>query len=212
AKNLRLAIDKFYQGKPSRLAEAVGKHSSQITRIFSHSEKDKRKLGDKFAREIEVKIALPRGWLDRDNQLNLESNKQDAILIKKIPLIGWADVTNWLAQNNPINNSNTNWLHTFYDLSPNAFALNIENDAMGEAFPLNTKIIIEQSILPRNRSFVLAQTDEGAIPIFRQFLVDGSLNYLIALNRDYPKIEFKRSTKIIGVFVGADYTKSFLKL
>lgn len=62
--NLRKVLDKYYEGKPSRLAAALGKQPSQITRLFKPETESGRGMGDSMAREIEQTAGLEYGWMD----------------------------------------------------------------------------------------------------------------------------------------------------
>jgi len=204
--NLRLIIDNYFEGKVTRLAKAINKPTTQLSRIFSSNEKNKRAIGDKLAREIEHGAALPSGWLDKENnQVNTESESVGL----KIPLISWANAENWFEH---LSAEPKNYINTSLPVSTNAFALNIESDAMSPAFPVNTKVIFEPNIVPKNNTLVLVRENSNMSPVFRFLIIDGLYKYLIALNKDYPTIKLEKDTlSLIGIFVGADYRDSILK-
>lgn len=64
-RNLKKLIDKDFDGKAGRLADAIGVKRPQIYRLFSEADSS-RNIGEDQARSIEEKLRLPIGWLDQD--------------------------------------------------------------------------------------------------------------------------------------------------
>lgn len=60
--NLRLVIDRDFDGKAGRLADAVKRPRPNISQVLSGA----RPFGEAIARDIERILMLPRGYLDKD--------------------------------------------------------------------------------------------------------------------------------------------------
>lgn len=62
--NLAKLIEDSFEGRQRRLADAIDRQPDYISRVLGGS----KRLGEKLAREIEAKLKLGEGWLDRDNR------------------------------------------------------------------------------------------------------------------------------------------------
>lgn len=58
---LRAAIDDKFDGVSGRMADAIGRPRPNVSGLLSGT----RAIGEKLARDIELRLALPRGWLDQ---------------------------------------------------------------------------------------------------------------------------------------------------
>uniref|UniRef100_A0A3B0M221 HTH cro/C1-type domain-containing protein n=1 Tax=Arsenophonus endosymbiont of Trialeurodes vaporariorum TaxID=235567 RepID=A0A3B0M221_9GAMM len=79
--NLIYIIEKYYDGKQRRLAEALECAPNVISRYLSSSDlKSHRDMSDHIARKIEYLTRTPKYWMDRDH-LNdvMEDNSERAI-------------------------------------------------------------------------------------------------------------------------------------
>ena len=63
--NLRLVIDQYYAGVARRLALALGKQATTLSRIYSSNPEHRRNVGNAMARQIEQLHGLPEGWMDQ---------------------------------------------------------------------------------------------------------------------------------------------------
>jgi len=73
-RNLRAIIERQFDGKAGRLADAIGKKRPQIYRLFSDAE-NSRDIGEELARDIENRLGLPYGSLDKEEMANDEANQ-----------------------------------------------------------------------------------------------------------------------------------------
>lgn len=62
--NLRTLIRERFDGVNAALCRATGKNANLINLILSNNESIRRNMGEKLAREIEVSLGLPAGWMD----------------------------------------------------------------------------------------------------------------------------------------------------
>lgn len=72
AKRLREIIDTRFGGNQADFARMIGKSPSLVWQYLSGH----RQIGEKFAREVERKIILPRGWLDAPPYSDFNAQKQ----------------------------------------------------------------------------------------------------------------------------------------
>lgn len=80
--NLRILAKQL--GGQARLAEKLGKSEAQVSGWFSDNPNSKRNVGTRLAREIEVLLGKPRGWMD--HQQKDDYFDQD-LLIKSVALV-----------------------------------------------------------------------------------------------------------------------------
>lgn len=62
---LKEIIDSRFEGVSARLAGAIGIQPSYVARIFTGKSEHRRNIGERMARNIELTLDLPSGWLDR---------------------------------------------------------------------------------------------------------------------------------------------------
>jgi hypothetical protein len=62
--NLRSLINSRYDGKISRMAEAIDRQPAYLSRIYSDDPRHVRHIGENMARDIEGKLNIQAGWLD----------------------------------------------------------------------------------------------------------------------------------------------------
>jgi hypothetical protein len=60
--NLRILVDQKFKKNATKLAEAVGTAPAYIHQVLNIN--STRNLGGQLAREIEVSLKLPHGWMD----------------------------------------------------------------------------------------------------------------------------------------------------
>ncbi|QGA37556.1 hypothetical protein GAS19_07770 [Burkholderia glumae] len=64
--NLLAYRDAHCEGSTAQLARAIERAPTYVTRMLYPAEKDgSRRIGEDLAREIELKLGKPVGWLDR---------------------------------------------------------------------------------------------------------------------------------------------------
>jgi transcriptional regulator with XRE-family HTH domain len=74
-------------------------------------------------------------------------------------------------------------------------------EAMWPYFGEESIIIVDYSIQPKNKNFVLAYISETNEVILRQILIDGKSKVLSPLHSDFSSREMKKEDKIIGVVI-----------
>lgn len=63
---LRQLIDEKFSGIAARLATALNMKPPQLHRWLAKEEAKRQNINEHSARGIEIKLALPRGWLDQE--------------------------------------------------------------------------------------------------------------------------------------------------
>ncbi|WP_110693319.1 S24 family peptidase [Salinicola halophyticus] len=67
--NLQSLLDDRFKGKKARLADAIDRQSSYVSRCLSTGTHRKR-IGEDFARHVEKALGLANGWLDHQSGVN----------------------------------------------------------------------------------------------------------------------------------------------
>ncbi|GHB30734.1 S24 family peptidase [Salinicola rhizosphaerae] len=65
-RNLQALVNERFGGKKARLADAIDRQSSYISRCLSSGSHRKR-IGEEFARHTEASLGLVKGWLDEEH-------------------------------------------------------------------------------------------------------------------------------------------------
>lgn len=90
---LRQLIDERFGGVDAALAAALEKQPSYISRLFS-TNRHSRGMGEKFARDLEVKLGLDSGWLDRPLDVSERPPVKQAEIQYQLEPVGvWDDET-----------------------------------------------------------------------------------------------------------------------
>lgn len=84
--NLQALIDEKFEGVAGRLADAIGKKRPLVYRIFATTPESRREIGEAFAREIEQKLGLDSGWLDRTTEGGSSQTKKSASIVNSLEL------------------------------------------------------------------------------------------------------------------------------
>jgi SOS-response transcriptional repressor LexA len=107
-----------------------------------------------------------------------------------IPLITWDQTTEWQKHSEDLKkDANTQWVYTDVTASDKCFAVSMRGDSMVPRFQEGTLLVLEPSLTPHNRDFVLVLLKGQKEPIFRQIFIDGAESYLKALNTDFKEIK-----------------------
>jgi hypothetical protein len=186
------------KGSVQALADAVGRSHAQLSQLrnqSAHSVSGKRRrIGDDLARDIEVKLKLPRGWMDtqaRDDILySLASvahdlSHQPATLPPT--LLSWEDV-----------------MHSHADL-PAVFEVDLVDDAMSPVAGQGTRVKFRRQTTARPGQAVLVRTGAGAV-YFREYREPAPGQWQAApANPAFPTIDLQREgAQVIAVFIGLD--------
>lgn len=93
------------------------------------------------------------------------------------------------------------WVSSGVPVGPNAFALQVRGDSMEPRFPEGCIITVDPAVRFRSGSFVVARHPDWDHATFKQYIVDGDVRYLRALNANYRPMTLSPGTVICGVVV-----------
>lgn len=120
--------------------------------------------------------------------------------VRNVPIIDWNEIALFPKE---INLDNKKRISSDVDLSPDSFALLVDNDSMEPRYPEGTIIIVDCQQKPMNKDFALILFRDKNLAIFKQIVqVDGEL-YAKALNPDYKPFQLNKNSHIVGKVVQA---------
>lgn len=131
------------------------------------------------------------------------SDEQQGIPAGMLPVIGWDQVTRWLAGEEDALDT-TNWIYVESPnrANPRLFGLRIKSDSMcGESkgFDEGVIIIADPDREPLHGQYVIAIKEDAKEPIFRQYIREGDDVFLKALNPKYDLITSDKKYTICAV-------------
>lgn len=120
--------------------------------------------------------------------------------VGKIPLVEWENAGNIKID------KNHEQIIADVQVSSNAYALKVIDSAMEPFFPRGTLLIVDPSVQPKDRSYVIAKSSGASMPIFRQLIINGPDKLLKPLSPDteiYKMTKLKKSDAILATVVQA---------
>lgn len=124
--------------------------------------------------------------------------------LSHIPLISWQETIAWPATYNKSHSTIT----TEHSYSKNAFALLIEEEGL-ENLSKGTILLIDPTIKPEHRDFVIVYKTDQKMPSLKQALFDDDQIYLKSVILGYNISLFTIEHKILGIVV--EYKKNLKK-
>jgi SOS-response transcriptional repressor LexA len=118
-----------------------------------------------------------------------------------VPLITWEYAQNWVEEKHHKVYLYKHPILTDIELTSNAFALIVEHEDW-QFFPRSTVLIIEPSLEPKHRDYVVIVKKENknkSSATLRQLLIDGNEKYLKPLNPEFKICSLTAEDKILGV-------------
>lgn len=197
-KNL-LDLAKRYK-KQIDFADAVKTDKAYISQLLSAAKGNgvkPRKIGDDFARRVEVELKLPYGWMDHcHNSAKFEPQNVTASTkpIALVPVLKWDGLSKKLESDYMIEVKE--WTPTTGQHGPMAYALQVDGDSMSPDFMPGSLVIVDPDLEPITDSFVIVNNDESFT--FKQLVKDGGDLFLKPVNPQYPIKPLGRGV-IIGV-------------
>lgn len=123
----------------------------------------------------------------------------------KVPIFTWKQIPKIRDIQSIDPNEIYAWVPHFYSDEPNNFALVVANDTMTSPLQQTTSfhegeiIILDVKITPENGDYVVAIPSNSSSAIFRQYVIDGDMQFLKPLNPQYPITQIDKHTIICGV-------------
>lgn len=119
--------------------------------------------------------------------------------IKNVPLIPWNKILDIDTENNQFEKT-----PCISDISEIGFATLMQDSSMLPLFPKNSILIIDPSVQPTDRSYVLAKLTNPEQIIFRQLIIDLEHKYLKPLSLDLSTFKMRlldEEDEILGCLV-----------
>lgn len=201
--NLKTLLSERFGGSQARMADATEREPAQIRSILNPLGIGGRWIGEKIARDIEVKLGLANGWIDVPAYAR--NTEIDSTTQGRVPLINWIDACNYadIVDNFQLCPA-VEWLLTTERIRQHTFALRVQNDSMTPRFPPATILMVEPEEFVHPGDFVVCQIKNDNEATFKQLIKDGSRLYLGSLNpMQYPTLPMNEQTQIIGPVITA---------
>ena len=126
-------------------------------------------------------------------------------ITRKAPIMSWDSLPHILTGSFMLESSE--WVGCPHDISDNSFALEVVNDLMtsanGRSYTQGALIFVDRERQAKSGDRVIAINRVTLQSVFREYVVDGGVGYLKALNTAYPIIEMTNDHTVIGVIVGS---------
>lgn len=209
--NLSALSDEF--GGVGKLAEALGKDSSQVSQWINGSKNSStgrpRGMRTSTCRDIERATGKPAGWLDTNHRKNPPRNANTTTgptLHAPVPLISWVQAGEWCGVvDNFAPGDADEWLPVPRAHGPNAYALRVRGVSMEPRYRDGSIIFVDPGKQADHGSNVVVRMDNEAEATFKQLVIEGENKFLRALNPDWPGpklIEINSNATICGVVIG----------
>lgn len=123
----------------------------------------------------------------------------------RVPVISWVAAGAWDEANDPYApGAASRWQELDEPVNDKAFALEVRGDSMenpgGRAhFPEGCLIVIDPTRKPKSGDFVVVRNNDWDEATFKQYVVDGGVKLLKPLNAQYPTMQIKPGTVMVGV-------------
>ncbi|MDL4861416.1 S24 family peptidase [Halomonas elongata] len=224
--NLRALMNERFEGKRARLAHAIEREPSYISRCLS-DKAHRKKIGEEFARHIEGTLHLPPGWMDREHDgpedimygagadtqvdgVNNVSEPNQPAQYYRYPVVSRVQAGGWTEVVTPYEpGSEPHEESTDYRATGPAFWLEVQGDSMTAppgsqpSIPEGALVLFDTGIEAVPGKLVAALLDDCNEATFKQLIEDGGRRYLRALNPAYPLIPINGNCRILGVAVEA---------
>ena len=211
--NLKTLLNQRFAGSQARMAEATERNPAQIRAILNPLGIGGRWIGEKVARDIEVKLGLVTGWMDvpayarnteAEAPLTGDNFSAGPSIRGRVPLIGWIQAGNYTEIVDNFHPGDAEeWMLTTERIRQHTFALRVQGDSMTPRFPPGTILIVEPEESVQPGDFVVARINSDTEATFKQLVKDGSRLYLRPLNPQYPILPVDEQTHIVGPVITA---------
>lgn len=165
-------------------AHILGKSPAQVSAFAG--ENPHKNIGEQIAREIELALSLPRGYLDTPE------DGANATVIgstgRKLPVIGSIAAGTWCEASDLFHPGDADeWIEAPGPVGPNAFILKVDGLSMMPLFQDGDKVVIDPALEALPGHYVAAKrcSDHGVT--LKQLRQEGGEYYLYAVNPDWPE-------------------------
>lgn len=211
---LRLIAER-YRGNKAAFAREINRPPPNVHRMLGEGEGDRRGIGEDLARDIENKLGLAPGWLDRgqgeENALEPGPDLPSPHRWKRIPVVGTAQLGPdgfWCETGYPVGIGD-GYVEFFSD-DPNAYALRVRGESMAPAIRSGWLVLIEPNRSYVAGDYVMVCTVEGQCMV-KEFLYERDGEFAFAsINESYGRITLLRNGiekihPVVGVFAPSKF-------
>lgn len=164
-------------------ADILGKSPAQVSAFAG--ERPNKNIGDQIAREIEIALVLPRGFLDLPEVTNVSAHYEAT---RKLPVIGTVTAGSFCEAYDEFEpGAAEEWLEAPGPVGAHAFILKIEGISMEPKFLDGDKVVIDPDLEATVGCFVVAKRIADQAVTFKQLRKESGDFYLYALNPDWPE-------------------------
>lgn len=188
SKNIEFLLKKN-ELSSSQLAKASGVDKPVISRILSGKTPNPqvetlKPIADFFSVTIDQLIGT---------QIELDKKHGVVVSIHRlmVPIIEWKQIAYWMDIKDNYNPTNT--IDAKSTSSKDSFALRITTDQFEPRFTINSIIIVDPTLSPKNRDYILTKQDENQITI-EQVIIENNKTFLKTLHQPF---DMKKSSKLI---------------
>ena len=136
-----------------------------------------------IAEFFKISIAQLKG----EKPILWENSKNDQLKelgIRKIPLIDWIEIEDWIKKEKISLTENREILITQIPVSSSAFALRIKDESMYPVFPKGSTVIIDPNREYTDRCYVVVKIEQYKEPILRYLILDAGDKFVKPISPD----------------------------
>lgn len=93
------------------------------------------------------------------------------------------------------------WIDVEPSIKKNCFAVEVAGDSMWPDFIEGTLIIVDPTLNPKHRNYVLCQLNKTNEIVFRQYIEEQDEKFLKPINYAYKTIPLQKKDNILGVII-----------
>lgn len=163
-----------------------------------------RSFGERAARNMERRLGLPSGYLDRNEaDNNVEPGPEMRGLV---PIISWVQAGQWCDSVDLFQPGDSDeWLACPAKHGPHTFALRVRGVSMEPKYFDGAIIFVDPDRTADHLSNVVVRLDHDNEVTFKQLVIEDGVRFLRPLNPDWPGpklIKVESDSVICGVVIG----------
>ena len=196
--NLRRLIQERFHGKQRALADAIGREPSYISRCFS--EKNRKRIGEDFARMVESKLGLPSLWMDTTEHesavVGTISKRADLgfdVPLHRVPIVGSTQAGpdgHWIELGYPAGHGDGYLEAPAND--PHAYALRVQGDSMAPRMQEGEYVLVYPSHEPQPGDEVVVRLKSGETMVKKLEKFQGDEVFLDSVADGHKRIVRRR--------------------
>lgn len=203
--NLRSLIEEKYEGNRAAFCRATGKNPNLINLLLTNNKDYHRNIGEKLARDIERRMSLPDGWLDRAAGATAASQQLTLPICEGDLLPDGMEHQPTKVMSISLEYAKEQWAGV--TALQNLCGLVISEDAMAPTLAVGDTAIIDRGVTTVSRDGMYCINRNGTAVVRRfQANMNGTLT-LLPDNPSYKSTELAakdlKSLKVFGRAVGA---------